>query len=205
MSDTAKLDERTYHLLFAVRRSCLYHNHRRRFYDWLNKTQAFVSALFGAATIGALFAQFDPRVPALAAAVSTVLATINLFVGPAQRAREHHDLARRFGSIEQKMAHGRSLTDKEAEALVRERLEIEKDEPPKRRNLDTLCHNELLRSLGGNDDQMWGVGPIQRVLADIIDWRPHAVRRPRSQTDSEPGDAPVSISPEHAPAADAGT
>jgi hypothetical protein len=187
--DTSRLDNRTYALLFAVRRSCLYHTHRRRFYDWLNKMQGIVSFLFGTATIGALIAKLDPNVTAVAVAVPTVLATIGLFIGPAQRAREHHDLARRFNSLEQKMAHGRSVTEKEAEILVRERLEIEKDEPPKRRNLDTLCHNELLRSLGGNDDQMWRVGPLQRWLADIMDWRPHAVRRPKTETRAEPADA----------------
>jgi hypothetical protein len=146
----------------------------------LNKTQAIVSALFGTATVAALIAQLDHSIAAGLAAFSTVLAIINLHVGSAERAREHHELAGRFVSIEQKLAHGRSLTDAEAEKLICERLEIHKDEPPIKRNLDTICHNELLRSIGGRNAQMWRVGPIQRMLADFIDWRPHATRPPKS-------------------------
>ena len=86
--------------------------------------------------------------PVCLAAAVAVLGTVDLAVGTLRCAYLHGDLARRFISLEQRFAHGRSLEDDEHEELTRARLGIEADEPPPLRLLDVMCHFELLRSLG---------------------------------------------------------
>ena len=148
----AKLDDRTYDLLFAVRRSVRYHIHRRRFFESWNTFTITVTVFGGSATFAAVISKLDLGAAVLIApALVTLLAAIDLAVGTGKRGNEHGDLARQFISLEQEFSHGNDLTDVEHERLLRRRLEIEASEPPDFRLLDAMCHFELLRAKGDED------------------------------------------------------
>ncbi len=60
-----------------------------------------------------------------------------------------------------------------------ERLEIEADEPPIKRVLDTLCHNELARAIG-EPSQEKPVRFLQRLFANFFDFRADRLTDPET-------------------------
>ena len=147
------LDGRTYDLLFGIRRSIRYHLHRRRFYEGWN-TLTVAAGVIGGSSAAATFAANLPAtlsfLPIVLAAFVAVVSAIDLAVSTGRMANLHADLARRFIALEQAFAHGRDLKDAEHRKIVAARLEIEAEEPTPLRLLDTLCHYEILRSLGND-------------------------------------------------------
>ena len=143
------LDNRTYDLLFAVRRSVRYHERRRRFFEIWNSITVGTAAVGGSSAVATILSTptWEWLPIAFAGAVSA-LGVIDLVVSTARRAGQHGDLSRQFIALEQKFAHGRNLKDREHEELVRERLRIEASEPTILRLLDLMCHFEVLVSLG---------------------------------------------------------
>ena len=143
------LDDRTYELLFAVRRSVRYHERRRRFYEAWNVATVAFGVLGGSAAATAIMAGWGAWSAAIAASVA-VLSAFDLAVGTARRADRHGDFMRQFIALERRFSHGKNLDDDEYREAVSERLGIESSEPPVLRLLDVLCHYEVLRSVGGN-------------------------------------------------------
>jgi len=77
-----------------------------------------------------------------------VSAAIDLAIGLANKAALHADLSRRFNSLEQSMNLIDEPSRRDEIDWTNQRLEIEKDEPPKKPVLDVLIHNELIRAQG---------------------------------------------------------
>ncbi|MDE0343105.1 MAG: hypothetical protein OXK82_08055 [Deltaproteobacteria bacterium] len=143
-------DDRTYGLLFDVRRSVRYHMRRRRFYEGWNTVTVALAVIGGSSAAGAFFSKLDDAtwVPAVVAAVVAVVGAIDMAVGTARHASHHGDLARQFIWLEARFSHGRALSDDEHESLTTDRLRIEATEPPVLRLLDMLCYFETMRALG---------------------------------------------------------
>ena len=142
------LKRRTSDQLFGVRRSCRYHNHRRRFYEIWNTCTVALAALGGsfAATTFVLLDQTWPSVT-LALAVSFAGA-VDLAVGASRRANQHAELSREFVFLEAVFISNSDIDDSALAELTRKRLEIESREPTELRLLDAMCHFELLRAMG---------------------------------------------------------
>lgn len=163
-------------LLFSVRRSVRYHNRRRMFFDRLHLLSSAVGVVFGSATIISLLSSFGTLYTVLSASVVTVFSTVDLVVGSAQMARLHADLARRFITLEKKIIT--AVCDQtELTKLVAERLDIEADEPPVLRVLDSLCHNELMRAMGYEKERFLTILWYQRLFAQIFDLREYRINR----------------------------
>ena len=151
---TDHLDDRTYDLLFGIRRSVRYHNHRRRFYELWNATTVTIGVVGGSAAATAFLTKLPEGwgwLPGVFAGIVAISSALDLAVGTAKRADQHGDLARQFIGLEQRFAHGRDLEDTEHEELTKVRLQIEASEPTVLRLLDVMCHFELLRSLGDKE------------------------------------------------------
>ena len=150
--ETSHLDDRTYNLLFGIRRSVRYHNHRRRFYEVWNSVTVTVSVLGGSGAAVAFLGSSFHWIAAAAALLVALAGAIDLAVGTGRSGNHHADLARRFIVLEQRFAHNRDLTDEEYEELTCTRLDIEATEPPPLRLLDAICHYELLKALGDKSE-----------------------------------------------------
>jgi hypothetical protein len=61
--------------------------------------------------------------------------------------------------------------------LPLKRLEIEANEPPVKRVLDSLCHNDLCRAMGCAPDQFVQVKLYQRMFAQFVDINQHKISR----------------------------
>lgn len=160
---------RKYHdLFFGVRRSIRYHTRRRAFFDTCHTVVNFIGVVFGSATILGVLGTMGQGWTIGAAVIVTVSSALDLVIGTAGKARVHHDLARRFIELEKQMLVG----EQSEENLVRftnERLTIEADEPPVKRVLDLLCHNEQARAEGYDPKHFVKVPFYQRWLAQFVD------------------------------------
>lgn len=172
MDDLAK---RFHVLLFGVRRSIRYHNRRTRFFDRLHTASTFLSALAGTATIASVLAKAGPWWTLTSALAVTVFSVIDLVIGSAQAARLHSDLARRFFELEKSMNEVPAPTEEDMIRLSNQRLDIEKDEPPPLKILDSICHNELLRAMGYDHSKQVNIKWYQRLLANYMDIGEHTV------------------------------
>lgn len=153
-------------LLFDVRRSVRYHNHRRQFFDTLGNITRFLTIISGGGVIAFSAAKTQEATPILiCGAAASLLAAIDLVLGLSIRAREHFDLSKRFIRVEQTMVEiGDDPTEANFKENAKARLEIEADEPPVYRLLDVWCYNELLRASGHDEKEMYVLNFWQRNL-----------------------------------------
>ena len=117
----------------------------------------------------------------LFAALVAIFSTFDLVFNTAQSARLHQDLARRFIQLEKKCLNDKSS---DIDDLIAERLDIESDEPPPLRVLDSICHNELLRAMGYGPDEgdYVKIGFFQRLFSPFFDFKVHNIVKVGSKT-----------------------
>ena len=94
-------------------------------------------------------------------------------------ARVHEDLCRQFIELEKEtisIAEGQ-FTEEAALRITAARLTIEAVEPPVKRVLDSLCHNELLRAMGYGGEEFVRVRWYQRLFAQLLDIQEHRITK----------------------------
>lgn len=162
--------ESTHEILFGVRRSVRYHNRRRALFDgWVVITNA-VSVIFGSAAMWVFWSKTDPSYGVYAAIVVTFFSAVSLVVGASQRARLHADLARRYFFLEREIVLAVDPTEELLRSWMAKRLEIEADEPPILRIVDTLCHNELAHAMGYGSERLYRVPWYLHLTGHFANW-----------------------------------
>jgi len=169
--------DKRHNLLFGVRRSVRYHNRRRNYYDRFNLMVNAVSVIMGSATVyGVLHPSgSNGSIALIPAFIVTVLSAFNLVIGSARQARLHSDLAKRFIALEKKMVVVEIPEQSELNTWTQERLDIEMDEPPVLHVLNTICHNEVARSMGYGKEYLVKIGFCQRMLSPVFDIGEHSL------------------------------
>lgn len=163
-------------LLFGVRRSIRYHNRRRLFFDRIHTISTVLSAIGGSATIIAVVKEAGNLWIVIFAAAVAVFSAVDLVVGTAQAARRHHDFAKRYFDIEKKMISSGSPADADVVGFKSQRLDIEAEESPPLKILDSLCHNELCRALGYDVSAYAQIKWYQRILCQLFDIHEHKLK-----------------------------
>lgn len=176
----AALETARHKLLFSVRRSVRYHLRRRSFFEAWNTITNALAVIFGSAAIGGGLKEGYAPLAVVSGALVTFFSSINLVVGTVRKARVHEDLSRRFISLERDLIQAGEYDGLALSAFSARRLEIELDEPPILKVLDSVCHNELLRAMGYGDEHYLKIGWIQRLLRHFFDYREHVIRVPGS-------------------------
>lgn len=174
MTQTAEnLSLRWHNQLFGIRRSIRYHLRRRAFFERLDQLSNMFSVIFGSTAIYGIMGTNAKTLALASSAAVTVLASINLVVGSAQRARAHSDFVRQYVELEKRMLV--PATEDFLLAIMADRLSIEAGEPPVLHVLNSICHNELMRSMGYDKDELVKIGLAQRLLAHFVDFRGNAI------------------------------
>ena len=164
------LEGRWRDLLFGLRVSQRYHERRWQFFLSCNQMVSFV-AVFASTTgaIALLFLDWSWAWVLVVAVAAVGLA--DLIYGSARKAGQHAVLKREFVLLERQMI----LLDCSEEALkkmVAARLVVEANEPPIKRNLAKMAHNDVLRSMGYGPKEKLSISWIKRQLAHIVDIGP---------------------------------
>lgn len=171
---TDELWQDRYNLFFAIRRSIDYHSRRQQFFDRLHTYTSGVTVVLSSATIYAIFK--ESSVGILIAGVVTVLTAIDLVVGYTRKSCLHNYLARKFIDLHKKLIaiNPKEFTDENLRELTLERLNLEAEEPPKKRILDSICHNDLLRADGITEKKEYvRLTGTQRFWAQFFDYKQH--------------------------------
>lgn len=137
-----------WNLRWGVERSARYHARRQSFFDRWHKVTAAAGVIFGSAAAVNLLGHGPQGLSIAAALAVTALSAIDLVVGTAPMARLHHDLKRRFLTLEGDLSCTAAPAEQDVFRWKRERLAIEADEPPVYVALDLLCENEMSRAKG---------------------------------------------------------
>jgi len=164
-------------LLFNVRRSIRYHNRRRYFFDQIHVISTILSALSGSATIAAVLGNLGTTWTVGFAAAVAIFSAVDVVVGTDRAAKTYHELAKRFIDLEKAIITSDDITDKDIARFTAQRLEIEADEPPALKVLDSICYNEMLRAMGYPESEYVTIKWYQRIFAQIIDIREHSVKK----------------------------
>jgi len=170
------MQSKQFDLLFGVVRSVRYHSHRRAHYERLHKitnVAAIVTAGYAFLAVSSVPLPIWTSVMGMA---SALLAAFDLVVGYSRMADCHRDLSRRFSALEQQIGDS-DLADTDLRCFNRERLEIEKDEPPIYRALDVLCDAETCRSFGCSTENRLGLTWFENITANWCRWTSIAFKK----------------------------
>jgi len=177
MQNADKLSQDICEMLFGIRRSIRYHTRRRLFFDRINKWSEAITAIGGSGTIISILSNTGAQTPTtILAAITAIASVINLVFDTKGNARAHHDFARQFIQIEKELAK-KNVTEEELARLTAQRLDIEAEEPPVLRVLDSMCHNELLKAMGYDKTEFLKISIIQSFLSPFIDFLPSHISR----------------------------
>lgn len=174
LQEQLDLSDEQYGLLFGVRRSIRYHDRRRAFFERCHHITSFLTILMAGSVL------FDIAKPAetpgwlqAISFLAAILAAMDMVVGYSKRSSLHSSLRERFANLEIDMISG-SNEDNVWQNHQRERLIIEKDEPPVYKVLDLLCNNELLEAEGYSRKKtpkyFFSASMIQTLTSQLIRW-----------------------------------
>jgi hypothetical protein len=190
-SELSERDKRELNnLLFGVRRSIRYHNHRRRFFDGLDKFTKILAAVAGSAAVATALGNHTTVTVILAATIA-VFSAVDLIIGSGPAARLHSDLAKRFAELEATIVRLGSPKPEKIRELVADRLIIEADEPPILRVLDSVVYNELCKALGYKECEMVKIGWFQSLMSQLVDLWPSKIKKQPHSANST-GSQPLS-------------
>lgn len=151
-------------MLFDIRRSARYHLRRENYFDTVSTVSAVLILASGSSMITSVLASGDrwylDVITGISAAVAGILSAV---VMPARKARIHNSLARRFIELEME------AIDPDADLLdiTKKRLSIEAEEPPVKRVLDLICHNEMVKAGGADAGNYVPIPRFNRFLMTL--------------------------------------
>jgi len=163
---TATIDQ-LYEVTCHLQRSARYHRARERFFESWSNLISFLSLLAGSSVVVSLLASAPNWVALTAGAAVAILQAIEQVFRLSSKARDHNSFASEFLSLERVMAKQDTLGSGELNEIKAEILTIEAREPPVKRYLDLICHNQVARAVGSDDLEtlkFW-----QRWLAQYLD------------------------------------
>ena len=161
-------------LLFSVRRLVRYHGKRRGFFDLIDST--LKNPGFGSWNLdGVLFVDGGASASVVLGTCIAVVTAFQVVCGFSKKAALHLWLMKGFIRLEQKL---RASDDEDTVQLVIQgRLDLESEEPPVKRYLDVICHNEQVLSEDGLETDMWDVNCWQRLTAHFTNVGSHRFHR----------------------------
>ena len=135
-----------------LQRSIRYHKARERFFGSWSSFNSFLSLIMGSAVVVGLLSDHLPDYVALGAGTAVAVSqSLELVLQWSTKARDHQAFASEFAALERVLASRDAPDAAFLRDLRAEVLTIEAREPPIKRYLDLICHNQVARALGSND------------------------------------------------------
>ena len=154
-------------VLFSVRRSIRYHSKRQAFYESVEQWTTFVLLLLGSGVVALALEGLQAWNLAVGFGVA-LLSGLKLVYAFGSKAHRHARFVGDFTTLEKRL-RGDSSGETVA-AVTRERLDLEASEPPIKRVLDVICHNELCRAMDYSDEERVRVTRLQRLTANLFNY-----------------------------------
>lgn len=163
---TTAESEELYEFSCHLQRSIRYHKARERFFASWSNWFSFASLLAGSSVVVALLASAPAWMALSAGAAIAAMQAIEQVFRLSSSARDHNALASEFASIERIVAREADITQDTLCDLKAEVLAIEAREPPVKRYLDLICHNQVAKAVGSDDIET--LSWFQRTFAQYL-------------------------------------
>ena len=163
--ETKHLRDRRYGLLFRVRKSVRYHDHRRSYYMTLDASVKVLGLVIASAVFTKNFGGY--HVAELLAFVFVVASAASLVNRFGFKNYLHDSLYKDFIALERDFLKPHDLSDQHLDQLESTLLEIEQREPPIYSALNRYCHNEVCRV----ENQREYVQPLRwyhKILKNVL-------------------------------------
>lgn len=134
-----------------LQRSTRYHRARERFFQSWSSVIGFISLLSGSAVVVSLLSKGPDWVALAAGSLIAISQAFELIGGLSAKSRLHNSLASEFIALERELVSRGDLSATELQDLKGRILTVESREPPIKRYLDIICHNQVARSIGSQD------------------------------------------------------
>jgi hypothetical protein len=157
-------------LVHRVWLSSLYHSKRERFFDILDKLSKAFAAIGGAAAVSQLLTEANVKLW-IAAAIS-VVSTLSLVFGFAQKARKHAELSRDYKKLWADIEEAGPFPGEPFLSKVKARiLSLESGEPASLYALVKRCENQIAMA-SGHPENVEPLGPLEWLFMHLWDFEP---------------------------------
>lgn len=133
----------------------------------------FISIVFGSGGAITAIGEMPDYITAILVSIIPLISTLGLVYGFREKGRLHHDLSNEFIRLEKDLVKAEKPASKNAEWKARI-LEIETREPPRKKVLNILMHNELC-IVRDQKEHLYKVGWIRRLFAHLVDINPDEI------------------------------
>ena len=166
-----ELHLKRHYLIFAVKKSVLYHSKRQQIFGRFSFIIKLITTLFGVTTLALIIKNLGYSYTLFSSALVAVAATLDLILKPSDKSNQFQVLSRSFIDLERAInsVPTKDFTEYNLIEFTNKRLEIESQEPPKLKILDLICHNELTFSMDYSKDYLVDIKGYQKLFAHIID------------------------------------
>ncbi|NOD32811.1 MULTISPECIES: hypothetical protein [Ruegeria] len=134
-----------------LQRSVRYHRARERFFDTWSNWFSFASLIAGSSVVVALLSALPSWIALASGAAVAAMQALEQVFRLSSKARDHSGLAAEFLALERIMAMREEMPVSELREMKAEILSIEAREPPVKRYLDLICHNQVAKAIGSDD------------------------------------------------------
>ena len=163
-------------LRFCAERSARYHERRVIYYTRADNVITTIALLAGSGVAWSILNKWPQAGSVTLSLLVAVVSFVGLTMRPAYMASLHARLKQQFVDLSAQLL---GMDDSNAEsvlAIERQRLQIERDEPPVYRALDLICHNEVCRAWGRcSPDVMWVLPWYMAMAPQLVHWNTNDV------------------------------
>ncbi|QFU23752.1 YiiG family protein [Shewanella eurypsychrophilus] len=165
MSSSEKIFNCQYQIGLGVH----YHMRRQQFFESWHRVTGALSLIFSTSAV-AFFTQ-QAQIGMLCAAFVAVLQSIDLIIDTRGKANLHDSLRRDYLAVNQTLLEFGDELDDAGDISIKLRLAaIEMNEPPIKKLLLEICHNDASRKLGCDDDQLHKINWFKENTANLFNW-----------------------------------
>lgn len=162
---TKENTDRRFELWCDVQRSIRYHRAREAFFQWYASIFSFLTLMLGSGVVVSLLSSAPKGLTVFCGVAVAAMQAVELVFQVGQKARLHNGLASEFSAINRLMAKDPEMSLLQLNELSADILAIEAREPPIKRYLDLICHNQVANSIGSDDKE-----PLSYVQRNFAHW-----------------------------------
>lgn len=191
--DNNQVSDQLHYLTFNVQRSSRYHIARRRFYEGWHQFTVAVGLIFGSTAIATFLSPLAILYSVITGAFVPVTHAVDLVLRTVAKSRLHHDLSNEFMELEKEIIRSFQPTRSDIAEWKARVIDIETREPPRKKVLNILMHNEVCLATG-REEYLYKVGWIRRFFAHLVSLNPDGIKR-KKQTEELVPKTPGQLKP----------
>lgn len=168
-------------LRFDLLRNAISHSDRLAFYEFWHKVFMFLIVAFGTAGVANILQKYAG--PQFFAAITAIVASIDLVVDFKNKISNHSSLRKRYYILLSELEKKPISTENELNKIYSSMIKITADEPNERPMVDVLAYNRACDMLGRDQNYKFSIKWHERFLRHFCSYtsRVEAMKQKREQ------------------------